>query len=87
MIKSAMKRNIQRIAEQFREAVLYRTMIQNARMLKEKLVVIGSSWVQLERVNPRPSPTLSDQESEWAKAEVVLKSGNLVFERNQIDSG
>ena len=28
--------------------------------------------VQLERVNPSTSPTHSAQESEWAKAEVVL---------------
>uniref|UniRef100_M1DC96 Uncharacterized protein n=1 Tax=Solanum tuberosum TaxID=4113 RepID=M1DC96_SOLTU len=48
-------------------------------------MIIRSSWVQLERVNPRPSPTLSTRESEWAKAEVVLKSGNSVFERNRID--
>uniref|UniRef100_M1DBS0 Integrase core domain containing protein n=1 Tax=Solanum tuberosum TaxID=4113 RepID=M1DBS0_SOLTU len=36
-------------------------------------VVIGSSWVQLERVNARSSPTLLAQESELAKAEAVLK--------------
>ncbi len=35
---------------------------------------IGSTWVQLERVNPSPSPTHSARESEWAKAEVVLKA-------------
>ncbi|KAG5606214.1 hypothetical protein H5410_027706 [Solanum commersonii] len=39
------------------------------------------SLVQLERVNPRPFSTLSARESEWAKAEVVLKSSNSVFER------
>ncbi|KAG5615167.1 hypothetical protein H5410_014991, partial [Solanum commersonii] len=33
---------------------------------------IGSTWVQLERVNPSPSPTHSARESEWAKAEAVL---------------
>ncbi|KAG5580437.1 hypothetical protein H5410_051064, partial [Solanum commersonii] len=54
--------------------------------LNEIPVVIGSSWFQLERVNPRPSPTLSARESEWAKAEVVLKCGNLVFKRNRVDS-
>ncbi|WMV09113.1 hypothetical protein MTR67_002498 [Solanum verrucosum] len=50
-------------------------------------MVIGSSWVHLERVNPRPFPTLSARESEWAKTEVVLKCGNSVFERNRVDSG
>uniref|UniRef100_M1DNG7 Uncharacterized protein n=1 Tax=Solanum tuberosum TaxID=4113 RepID=M1DNG7_SOLTU len=35
---------------------------------------IGSIWVQLERVNPSPSPTHSARESEWANAEVVLKA-------------
>ncbi|KAG5571353.1 hypothetical protein H5410_061119 [Solanum commersonii] len=54
---------------------------------KQSPVVIGSSWVQLERVNPRPFPTHSARESEWAKGEVVLKSGNSVFKRNQVDSG
>ncbi|KAG5586325.1 hypothetical protein H5410_046759 [Solanum commersonii] len=34
---------------------------------------IGSTWVQLERVNPSPSPTHLTRESEWAKMEVVLK--------------
>ncbi|KAG5571394.1 hypothetical protein H5410_061160 [Solanum commersonii] len=33
---------------------------------------IGSTWVQLKRVNPSPSPTHSAQESEWAKAEAML---------------
>ncbi|KAG5590487.1 hypothetical protein H5410_041001, partial [Solanum commersonii] len=50
-------------------------------------MVIGSSWVQLERVNPRLFPTHSAQESEWAKAEVMLKSGNSVFERNRVNLG
>ncbi|KAG5599490.1 hypothetical protein H5410_030860 [Solanum commersonii] len=35
---------------------------------------IGSTWVQLERVNPSPSPTHSARESEWAKVEDVLKA-------------
>ncbi|KAG5613718.1 hypothetical protein H5410_013542, partial [Solanum commersonii] len=35
---------------------------------------IGLTWVQLERVNPSPSPTHSARESEWAKAEVLLKA-------------
>ena len=41
-----------------------------------KLIVsgIGSTWVQLERVNPSPSPTHLSRESEWAKVEVVLKA-------------
>ncbi|KAG5631569.1 hypothetical protein H5410_003286, partial [Solanum commersonii] len=58
----------------------------NSKKLEMGLVVIGSSWFLLERVNPRPSPTLSARESEWAKAEVVLKSGNSVFERNRVYS-
>ena len=37
-------------------------------------MVIGSKCAQLERVNPRPSPTHSARESEWAKAEVVLNA-------------
>uniref|UniRef100_M1DVA0 Uncharacterized protein n=1 Tax=Solanum tuberosum TaxID=4113 RepID=M1DVA0_SOLTU len=49
-------------------------------------MVIGSSWVQLESVNPRPSSILLARESEWAKAEVVLKCCNSVFERNRVDS-
>ncbi|KAG5571871.1 hypothetical protein H5410_061637 [Solanum commersonii] len=49
-------------------------------------MVIGSSWVQLERVNPRPSPTLSARETEWDKAEAMLKYSNSVFERNRVDS-
>ncbi|KAG5584895.1 hypothetical protein H5410_045329 [Solanum commersonii] len=35
-------------------------------------VGVGRHEVQLERVNPSPSPTHSAQENEWAKAEVVL---------------
>uniref|UniRef100_M1D9Z9 Uncharacterized protein n=1 Tax=Solanum tuberosum TaxID=4113 RepID=M1D9Z9_SOLTU len=49
-------------------------------------MVIGSSWVQLERVNPRPSPTHSARENEWAKVKVVLKCCNLLFERSRVDS-
>ncbi|KAG5631204.1 hypothetical protein H5410_002921, partial [Solanum commersonii] len=33
--------------------------------------VLGRHEVQLERVNPSPSPTHSAQESVWVKAEVV----------------
>uniref|UniRef100_M1DUJ3 Uncharacterized protein n=1 Tax=Solanum tuberosum TaxID=4113 RepID=M1DUJ3_SOLTU len=50
-------------------------------------MVIGSSWVQLERVNPRPSPTYSARESEWAKAKAMLNCCNSVFERNRVDLG
>ncbi|KAG5605188.1 hypothetical protein H5410_026680, partial [Solanum commersonii] len=39
----------------------------------------------LERVNPSPFPTHSTRESEWAKAEAVLKIGNSMFDRNQVD--
>ncbi|KAG5610108.1 hypothetical protein H5410_021389, partial [Solanum commersonii] len=61
-------------------------MKQTKGQIAECPVVIGSSWVQLERVNPRPFSTHSARESELAKAKVVLKSGNSVFERNQVDS-
>ncbi|KAG5580599.1 hypothetical protein H5410_051226 [Solanum commersonii] len=54
-------------------------------LLERELVVIGSPWVQLERVNPSPFPTHSSQESEWVKEEALLKSGNSVFERNRVD--
>ncbi|KAG5611015.1 hypothetical protein H5410_022296 [Solanum commersonii] len=53
---------------------------------RSRLMFIRSSWVLLEKENHRPSPTLSARESEWAKAEAMLKSGNSVFERNRIDS-
>ncbi|KAG5571843.1 hypothetical protein H5410_061609 [Solanum commersonii] len=35
---------------------------------------IGSTWVQLERVNPSPSPTHSARETKSSKAEAVLKT-------------
>ncbi|KAG5571602.1 hypothetical protein H5410_061368 [Solanum commersonii] len=35
---------------------------------------IRSTWVQLERVNPSPSPTHSARESEWAKTEAMLNA-------------
>ncbi|KAG5610096.1 hypothetical protein H5410_021377 [Solanum commersonii] len=47
-------------------------------------LAIPTYWAE---VNPRPFPTHSARESEWAKAEVVLKSGNSMFERNRIDLG
>lgn len=36
-------------------------------------MVIGSSCVQLERVNPRPFPTIPDRETDWAKVEAEHK--------------
>uniref|UniRef100_M1DYB1 Gag-pol polyprotein n=1 Tax=Solanum tuberosum TaxID=4113 RepID=M1DYB1_SOLTU len=103
-----MKR-INRRAEQFREATLYRPMPQNARMLKTKeesvfgllererdfktkttKSIVGGYWIVVgsaRESDPKPSPTLSAQESEWAKAEDVLKYNNSMFERNRVDSG
>ncbi|KAG5585109.1 hypothetical protein H5410_045543 [Solanum commersonii] len=49
-------------------------------------MLIRLSWVQLERVNPKLSPTHSAQESEWTKAKVVLHCRLSVFERNWFDS-
>ncbi|KAG5571975.1 hypothetical protein H5410_061741, partial [Solanum commersonii] len=37
---------------------------------------IGGHEVQLERVNPSPSPTHSAPESEWAKVEFVLHAAS-----------
>ncbi|KAG5619710.1 hypothetical protein H5410_004928 [Solanum commersonii] len=37
---------------------------------------IGSTWVQLKRVNPSPSPTHSATDSEWVLVEVVLNAVN-----------
>ncbi|KAG5576273.1 hypothetical protein H5410_056407 [Solanum commersonii] len=68
-----MKGSSWHVAEQFREAAPYLPMIQNANM---------SSWVQLEGMNPRPSPTHLARESEWAKAKVVFNCCNSVFKRN-----
>ncbi|KAG5571357.1 hypothetical protein H5410_061123 [Solanum commersonii] len=39
-----------------------------------KLIAGGSTWVQLERVNPSPFPTHSARESEWVKAEAMLNA-------------
>ncbi|KAG5584869.1 hypothetical protein H5410_045303 [Solanum commersonii] len=39
-------------------------------------VGVGRHVVQLERVNPSPSPTHSAQENEWAKAEDVLHAAS-----------
>ncbi|KAG5631567.1 hypothetical protein H5410_003284, partial [Solanum commersonii] len=62
-VKSVRKGSSRQIAKQFREALPYRPMIQNSKMLKEKA----------KRLNPSPSPIHLARESEWAKAEVVLK--------------
>ncbi|KAG5594650.1 hypothetical protein H5410_035882 [Solanum commersonii] len=35
---------------------------------------IGSTWVQLKRVNPRPSHIHSARESKWAKVKALLKT-------------
>ncbi|KAG5599817.1 hypothetical protein H5410_031187, partial [Solanum commersonii] len=48
--------------------------------------IIGSLWVQLERVNPRPSPTHSARESDWAKVKAGSNCGLSVFERKRFDS-
>ncbi|KAG5572700.1 hypothetical protein H5410_062466 [Solanum commersonii] len=37
---------------------------------------VGRHEVQLERVNPSPSPTHSARESEWVKAEDVLHAAS-----------
>ncbi|KAG5631622.1 hypothetical protein H5410_003339 [Solanum commersonii] len=54
-----------------------------------KSIVVGY-WVfvgSTRESNPRPFPTHSARESEWAKVESVLKSSKSVFERNRVDSG
>ena len=33
------------------------------------------TWLQLERVNHKPSPTLLDRESEWSKAKATYNCG------------
>ncbi|KAG5605933.1 hypothetical protein H5410_027425, partial [Solanum commersonii] len=142
-VKSAWKGSSQRIAEQFREASLYRPMIQNAKILTAKdkrrgtrpkggspsssaiptncaewitlfdsykypfkfcfwlarergrktkatkLIAGGiwSTWVLLKRVNPSPFPTHSAQESEWAKAEVVLKAATQCSRETELNRG
>ncbi|KAG5599666.1 hypothetical protein H5410_031036 [Solanum commersonii] len=53
----------------------------------EDLKTSKSKKLELKRVNPRLFPTHSARGSEWAKVKSVLKSGNSVFERNQVDSG
>ncbi|KAG5615991.1 hypothetical protein H5410_015815 [Solanum commersonii] len=94
-VKSAIKRSSRSIAEKFRKATLSNnpSKRENAEdksrkaMNQTKERIAKSSWVQLKRVNHRPSPTLSTRESEWANAEVVLKYGNSVFERIRVDLG
>uniref|UniRef100_M1DZ14 Integrase core domain containing protein n=1 Tax=Solanum tuberosum TaxID=4113 RepID=M1DZ14_SOLTU len=48
---------------------------------------IGSTWVQLERVNPSPSPTHTARESEWAKAEVVLNAATRCSRKTELIRG
>ncbi|KAG5585235.1 hypothetical protein H5410_045669, partial [Solanum commersonii] len=48
---------------------------------------IGSTWVQLKRVNPSPSPTHSARESEWAKAEAVLKAATQCSRETELIRG
>uniref|UniRef100_M1D8K5 Integrase core domain containing protein n=1 Tax=Solanum tuberosum TaxID=4113 RepID=M1D8K5_SOLTU len=48
---------------------------------------IGSIWVQLERVNPIPSPTHLAQESEWAKAEAVLNAATRCSRETKLIRG
>ncbi|KAG5595181.1 hypothetical protein H5410_036413 [Solanum commersonii] len=59
------------------ERLLVRPIFREREVVKLRLlngwpVGVGPLEVQLERVNPSPSPTHSSQECEWAKAEVVL---------------
>uniref|UniRef100_M1DZK4 Uncharacterized protein n=1 Tax=Solanum tuberosum TaxID=4113 RepID=M1DZK4_SOLTU len=54
-------------------------------ILISKFLMKDLTWIK--RVNPKPSPTQSARESEWAKAKVVLHCCLLVFERNRFDSG
>uniref|UniRef100_M1DMU4 Integrase core domain containing protein n=1 Tax=Solanum tuberosum TaxID=4113 RepID=M1DMU4_SOLTU len=48
---------------------------------------IGLTWVELERVNPSPSPTHSARESEWAKAEPVLNAATRCSRETQLIRG
>ena len=50
---------------------------ERGRKTKTTKLIAGGiwlTWVQLERVNPSPSPTHLARESEWAKAEVVFNA-------------
>uniref|UniRef100_M1DVG1 Uncharacterized protein n=1 Tax=Solanum tuberosum TaxID=4113 RepID=M1DVG1_SOLTU len=48
---------------------------------------IGSTWVQLERVNPSPSPTHSARENEWAKVEDVLNAATRCSRKTELIRG
>ena len=47
----------------------------------------GRHEVQLERVNPSPSPTHSARESEWDKAEVVIKAATRCSRETELIKG
>ncbi|KAG5576540.1 hypothetical protein H5410_056674 [Solanum commersonii] len=48
---------------------------------------VGSTWVQLERVNCSPSPIHSARESEWAKADVELKETTRCLRETKLIRG
>uniref|UniRef100_M1DF02 Integrase core domain containing protein n=1 Tax=Solanum tuberosum TaxID=4113 RepID=M1DF02_SOLTU len=63
------------VVDEMEQSACCRVFQERGRKTKTtKLIVggIGSTWVQLERMNPSPFPTHSAPESEWAKAEFVL---------------
>uniref|UniRef100_M1DIK7 Polyprotein protein n=1 Tax=Solanum tuberosum TaxID=4113 RepID=M1DIK7_SOLTU len=71
-------------------SLYFRLARERGRKIKTtKLIAggIGSTWVQLERVNPSPSPTHSAQESEWAKMEVMLKAATWCFREIELIRG